>query len=173
MDDQEAKAALRARLLAARRGRSRDPANAADAAAALLALPEVSAARVVAGYSALRAEPDIGPALDALRQRGTRVLLPTVLPDRDLEFRVDGGDVVLPLAEADVVLVPALAADREGHRLGRGGGSYDRALPRVRPGAFAVAIVHAEELLASVPVEPHDARVDAVLAGDRLVRVTP
>ncbi len=115
----------------------------------------------------------MGPALDALRRRGTRVLLPTVLPDRDLEFRVDGGDVLLPLSDADVVVIPALAADRRGHRLGRGGGSYDRALPRVRPGALVIAVVHADELLASVPVEPHDVRVGAVLAGAELVREAP
>jgi 5-formyltetrahydrofolate cyclo-ligase len=170
MGDERSKAALRARLLAARRERAGDGG---DASRAVLAIPEVSGARVVAGYSALRGEPDIGPALEALRARGTRVLLPALLPDRDLEFRVDGGDVVVALAEADVVLVPALAADRAGHRLGRGGGSYDRALPRVRPGAFVVAIVHAEELLESVPVEEHDATVGAVLAGAELVRVTP
>jgi 5-formyltetrahydrofolate cyclo-ligase len=76
------------------------------------------------------------------------------------------------LEAADVVLVPALAADRAGHRLGRGGGSYDRALQRVRPGALAIAVVHAHELLDRVPAEPHDRRVSAVMAGDEFVRVS-
>jgi 5-formyltetrahydrofolate cyclo-ligase len=170
MGDETSKAALRARLLAARKGRPRD---AGSLRRVLLTIPEITAARVVAGYAAISGEPDIGDALEALRSRGTRVLLPAVLADRDLEFRVDGGDRVLPLAEADVVLVPALAADRCGHRLGRGGGSYDRALPRVRPGALVIAVVHADELLACVPVEAHDVRVGAVLAGSELVRVAP
>jgi 5-formyltetrahydrofolate cyclo-ligase len=93
-------------------------------------------------------------------------VLPELLPDRDLRFAgasgpVDEGDI-------DLMLVPAVAADRSGRRLGRGGGSYDRVLPRVR--AFTIAVVHADELLPEVPVEAHDARVDAVLAGARLIR---
>jgi 5-formyltetrahydrofolate cyclo-ligase len=167
VDDEAGKAALRARLLNARKADGRSDPGLRDA---VLAIPEIASARIVAGYSAVRGEPDLAPALDALRQRGIRVLLPAVLPDRDLEFRVDGGDEVLPVADADVVLIPALAADRRGHRLGRGGGSYDRALLRVRPGALMVAVVHAGELLASVPVEPHDVRVAAVLAGATFIR---
>ncbi|HEX4018566.1 MAG TPA: 5-formyltetrahydrofolate cyclo-ligase [Frankiaceae bacterium] len=168
MAGETAKAALRKALLAARRER---PKGEGEASRGVLSIPEIAEARVVAGYSALRGEPDIGPALEALRGRGIRVLLPVVLADRDLEFRVDGTGDAAALEQADVVLVPALAVDRAGHRLGRGGGSYDRALPRVRPGALLVAIVHPEELVASVPVEAHDIRVGAILAGAELMRV--
>jgi 5-formyltetrahydrofolate cyclo-ligase len=167
MSDSAGKAALRQMLLAARRER---PQGDGTPSRELLTIPEIVAARVVAGYAAMRGEPDIGETLEVLRQRGIGVLLPVVLPDRDLEFRAADGALV-PLSQADVVLVPALAADRDGHRLGRGGGSYDRALPRVRDGALVIAVVHAEELLASVPVEPHDLPVGAVLAGGELIRV--
>jgi 5-formyltetrahydrofolate cyclo-ligase len=155
------KSALRARLLRVR------PVGVPVDAGTLLALPELRAARVVASYAPLRGEPDVRPVNEALLERGLRVVLPEVLPDRDLRFGDGSGGVAD--ADIDVMLVPALAADRSGRRLGRGGGSYDRVLPRLR--AFTVAIVHADELLPRVPVEPHDARVDAVLAGTVLLRV--
>jgi len=130
----------------------------------------MATAGVVAAYQALPGEPDPGPALAILRARGVRILLPITLTDRDLEFREADGTLVA-LAEADVVVVPALAADRHGHRLGRGGGSYDRALPRCRGDALVIAAVHATELLDAVPAESHDIRVAAVLAGADVVRV--
>jgi len=165
----ERKAELRRRILDDRRRRPAAPAIDAARTAALLALPEVAAARVVAAYAPLRGEPDLRPLLEVLTGRGVRVVLPELLPDRDLRF----GDASGPVDEADidVMLVPAVAADPQGRRLGRGGGSYDRVLPRVR--ALTIAVVHAEELLPEVPVEPHDARVDAVLAGATLLRATP
>ncbi len=159
----EQKAALRRRLLAAR------TAGAAVEPAVLLALPELVRARVVASYTPLRGEPDVRPVNAALLARGVRVVLPELLADRDLRFGdaagwVDEGDV-------DAMLVPAVAADLAGRRLGRGGGSYDRVLPRMT--AFTVALVHADELLPEIPTEPHDVRVHAVLAGSAPVRCPP
>jgi 5-formyltetrahydrofolate cyclo-ligase len=162
------KSALRRALLAARRQTDRVDEH----CVALLAIPEVRVARVVAAYSALRGEPDLGPALAALQARGVRVLLPAVKPDRDLEFHDQAGERT-PLNAADVVFVPAVAADRTGGRLGRGGGSYDRALRRSRADALVIAVVHPPELLEAVPVEAHDLRVGAILAGAQLVRVPP
>ena len=77
-------------------------------------------------------------------------------------------------AKADVVLAPALAVDRTGARLGRGGGSYDRALARVRPDALVVALLHDGELLPpgqTVPTEPHDRRVAAAAEPIGLTRL--
>ncbi len=65
------------------------------------------------------------------------------------------------LADCDLVLVPALAVDRAGRRLGRGGGSYDRALPRAR--GLVVAVLHDGELVEQLPAEPHDVAVRAVV----------
>ncbi len=169
---QSEKAALRRELLEARRTARADPQADVDRCAALLAIPEVAAARVVTAYTALRGEPDLGDAFTRLRGKGVQVLLPVLLPDRDLRFQPVGSDEEVPLSEADAVIVPAVAADRTGRRLGRGGGSYDRALSRVRPGVLVIAVVHASELLDEVPAEPHDRRVGAVLAGATLLRVT-
>jgi 5-formyltetrahydrofolate cyclo-ligase len=169
---QSGKNELRQALLAERRRAPADARADARRCAALLAIPEVAAARVVTGYTALPGEPDIGIALDQLLRSGVQVLLPVLQPDRDLVFRPVDGDAQVPLTEADVVLVPAVAADRAGRRLGRGGGSYDRALPRVRADALVIAVIHASELLDEIPTEPHDRRVGAVLAGDTLLRIT-
>ena len=64
------------------------------------------------------------------------------------------------VATADVVLVPGLAVSADGHRLGRGGGSYDRALARVPVGTFTCVLLYDGEVGLDVPVEPHDRTVD-------------
>jgi 5-formyltetrahydrofolate cyclo-ligase len=173
----------RAVLLQARAERQPEPGEDRRRTDALLEL--TAQARTVAAFVSFGTEPSTVAVLAAWQERGVRVLLPVVLADLDLEFRLYDGLLVpgrkgmpcpppsapvVPLAEASVVVVPALACDRTGRRLGRGGGSYDRALPRVAPDALTVALVHLEELWPSVPAEPHDVRVKAVLAGDQLVR---
>jgi 5-formyltetrahydrofolate cyclo-ligase len=132
----------------------------------------------VAGYLPLRTEPGSLELLAGVAERGARVLVPRVLPDRDLDW-VDwephGAGEVDPMAppgtslgtgaiaDADVVLVPALAVARDGTRLGRGGGSYDRALSRARPGAQLVALLYDEELVDDVPRDPWDVGVTAAV----------
>jgi 5-formyltetrahydrofolate cyclo-ligase len=75
------------------------------------------------------------------------------------------------IGEAVLVFVPGLAADRAGHRLGRGGGSYDRALRRISPTALVAVVLYDEELLDEVPVASHDATVHAVLTPSGLTPV--
>lgn len=178
-DAPTSKAALRARLLAARR----DLGAAARAEAAervtrdLLGLPEVVSARCIAAYLSFGTEPDTTAALSAWNSLGTRVLVPVLRPDLDLDWAIYVGsphssqprvDLWTPegdrlgveaIAEADVVVVPALAVGGDGTRLGRGGGSYDRALARVPAGRAVVALLYAGELLPDVPAEAHDRRV--------------
>ncbi|MBS2962641.1 5-formyltetrahydrofolate cyclo-ligase [Actinocrinis puniceicyclus] len=170
--------------------------------ARLLQAPElsVSAPRrllTVCAYASFGTEPDTAALIEALRERGVRVLLPVLLPDADLDWAIYDGTLVpgrLGLQEptgerlgieaishADVVLVPALAISPTGQRLGRGGGSYDRALSRVtecqdsdppckRP--WVCALVYDHELDAGFSVEAHDQPVDAACAPSRLVRFT-
>jgi 5-formyltetrahydrofolate cyclo-ligase len=179
------KAVARAGLLAARAERLPERDEDGERATAVLDLPEVRRTDTVAAYVSFSGEPGTEQLLERLTKAGKRVLLPVVLADRDLEFRRYDGQLVtgrlgmacpppssevVPLAEAGVVVVPALACDGTGRRLGRGGGSYDRALPRVAPEALTVALVHTEELWPNVPVDEHDQRVRAILAGARLVR---
>lgn len=137
-----------------------------------------------AAYVSFGAEPPTGPLLYAWR--GRSVLLPVLLPDGDLDWaRYDGrwqlgpGGLVEPagprlgvdaIADCAVVVVPALAVDAAGVRLGRGGGSYDRALARAT--GLVVAALYDHELVPALPSEPHDRRVDAVvLPGPGLVHL--
>ena len=176
----EAKAELRAGLRAARRSRS--AAARAAAGAALASHAPALPGATVAAFVGVRSEPPTVPLLDALQARGVRVLLPVLQPDLDLDWAAYTGSGGLrdgplgmreppgprlgrdALALADLVLAPALAIDRAGRRLGQGGGSYDRALPRTA--ARVVAVVFDDEVVDEIPVEPHDRPVDGVLTPD-------
>ncbi|NNG37748.1 5-formyltetrahydrofolate cyclo-ligase [Flexivirga sp. ID2601S] len=127
----------------------------------------------VAIYESLPTEPPTGALAETLRAQGIRLLVPELLADKDLTWRAGplGADLGRDaIAQADVVVVPALAIGRDGTRLGQGGGSYDRVLPRVTPGIPVVAVVFDGELVTAVPSEPHDRRVDAVLTPSDGVR---
>jgi len=122
--------------------------------------------RVVALYLSFATEPGTGPLIQWLADQRVRALAPTLLPDADLGWMdlPDGHPLGLDaIIDAGVILVPALAVDLRGHRLGRGGGSYDRALTRVRPGQTVLAVVHDDEVLGAVPHESHDRIVDGAL----------
>ncbi|CAB4700448.1 MAG: 5-formyltetrahydrofolate cyclo-ligase [Actinobacteria bacterium] len=186
-----AKTALRDQLLTTRGRRSlAERAEVADRiAAALLAAPEVRRAATVAAYVALGSEPGTARLLGALGAAGKRVLLPVLLPGDDLDWAVHTGDDDLvaarrgllepssprlgaeAIATADVVLVPGLAVSLDGARLGRGGGSYDRALGRVPVGTFTCVLLHDDEVGLDVPVEPHDRRVVAAASPAGITRL--
>jgi 5-formyltetrahydrofolate cyclo-ligase len=178
----ERKSALRRDLLARRAALSAEERAAAGHALrdAILGLPEISMAGAIAAYVSIGSEPATSGLIFALWKRGSYVLLPVLRDDNDLEWAsYEGPDSLAPagrgllqptepsrgvtgIASADVVLVPALAADRSGRRLGRGGGSYDRALERVGPAVLTVALLYDHELLDEIPAGPHDMAVRAV-----------
>lgn len=172
------KSALRRRLLAARRAAGPRPAEADRLAAALLSAPPVRAARRVAAYVPVGGEPGPADLPDRLRAAGHSVLLPVVETDGALHWAAYDGELVdgpwglrqPPGATAeldvDLVVAPALAVDRLGNRLGRGGGYYDRALAQLAVGVPVVCLVWDEEFLDAVPVEPHDRPVSAVVTAD-------
>jgi len=180
----ESKRALREHILA-----QRSPLRADDLSVAAreirdhaLDTPEIAEATSVAAYVSTGREPGTGPLLDALTERGIDVILPLLLPDDDLDWaRYEGSDRLMTAARGllepdgdplgpdairgvDVVFVPGLAADRRGYRLGRGGGSYDRALERVGPQIWTCVILHDSEVMdIAVPREGHDRAVAATI----------
>ncbi|TWD79087.1 5-formyltetrahydrofolate cyclo-ligase [Kribbella amoyensis] len=149
---------------------------------------EIRQADRIALYVALGPEPQTGALIDWLLAEGKEVLLPILYADNDLGWGLAPGaaDLVpgrLGLTEppidlgesaigtADLVICPAVAVDRTGVRLGRGGGSYDRALARVPAGVPIWAAVYDNEVLDSVPADPHDQLVHAALTPTRLIRL--
>lgn len=169
------KAELRATLSAARRAMTDADREAARQAVAAAVLARASGWATVAAYEPLRTEPGSTALLAGLLAAGVDVLVPITLPDRDLDWaRWDGsrepsGRAALGLdaiAGADAVVVPALAVARDGTRLGRGGGSYDRALRRCRAGVPRVALLFAGELVAGLPRDGWDEPVTAVAQPD-------
>jgi 5-formyltetrahydrofolate cyclo-ligase len=176
-----AKAAVRGTVLAARRSLSAEVRQqaAVRVQAELLALVRATRPAVIASYVPLPTEPGGSDLPEVLAGYG-QLLLPVLRPDLDLDWadfagtdslstgarlrEPTGPRLGLPaIRSADLIVVPAVAVDRAGVRLGRGGGSYDRALARARPDALLVALLYDGELVDELPAEPHDARVDAVI----------
>ncbi|MEU1506739.1 5-formyltetrahydrofolate cyclo-ligase [Kitasatospora sp. NPDC005748] len=178
------KSALRTRLLAERRALVAVERERAALALAGHAGALAEPGATVAAYVSVGSEPGTRPLLDALLARGVRVLLPVLLADNDLDWaEYEGPQALAPagrgllepvggrlgpeaVTTASLVLLPGLAVDRRGLRLGRGGGSYDRVLARLgRAGArpLLAVLLYEHELLTSVPAEPHDLPVDLAL----------
>jgi 5-formyltetrahydrofolate cyclo-ligase len=187
-----AKASLRAEILARRRAMTADDRAAAGRQLrdAVLEMPELQMAGTIAAYVSVATEPDTRGLIFALWKRGSYVLLPVLQADGDLDWAsYEGPDSlgagprgllepseprrgVTAITSADLVIVPALAVGRDGRRLGRGGGSYDRALARVGPAIQTVALLYDGELVSQVPAGPNDRSVRAaVVAGQGISRL--
>ncbi|MFS8200570.1 5-formyltetrahydrofolate cyclo-ligase [Streptomyces sp. CWNU-52B] len=189
-EEDSGKPLLRRGILTVRSGLTADDVRETGSVLATraLELPELAHARTVAAYVSVGSEPGTRALLDALHARGVRVLLPVLLPDNDLDWGTyDGaaalvrvrhggrmallepaGDRLGPDAvlTADTVLLPGLAVDGRGMRLGRGGGSYDRVLARLERAAADPALVvllYDSEVVGLVPGEAHDRPVHAAV----------
>ena len=191
-DVAQAKASLRDRVLARRRAQTTEQRAAAGRHLrdAILDMPEMQMAGTVAAYFSVGTEPDSRGLIFALWKRGTYVLLPVLQPDGELDWAsYEGPDSLAPgprgllepteprrgvaaVTSADLVVGPALAVDRAGRRLGRGGGSYDRALARVGQSILTVALLYDGEVVDQVPVAGHDQPVRAAaVPGEGICRL--
>lgn len=186
----QAKLALRTERLAARDALPATARHDASAriAASIASLPSFAEAAVVLLTWPFRSEWDTRPLLAAAYAAGKTVVLPrvdratrmlclhaVVDPDRDVEVGFQG--IAEPRVDApavapgavDWVLVPGVAFDVAGARLGYGGGFYDRLLPLLRPGILRIAGAFDVQVAEHVPVAPHDLRVDAVVTESRRI----
>ena len=137
-------------------------------------------ARLVAAFLPIPSEPRIvplweragGPAICIPRVRAEKIDL-IALPNVGADWRLDGPEFdslpAIDPARVDLLLVPGLAFTRDGHRLGRGGGYYDRLLAQCPPHTRTLGVCFATQLVTDLPVEPHDRRVQRVITESHLV----
>jgi 5-formyltetrahydrofolate cyclo-ligase len=186
--DAAAKSALRERILAARRALpAEDRARHSHAIAArLAALDAFARARVVALYAATGAEVDTAPLAALALAAGKRVAYPRIAPGtRALAFAACSPADLVPgvlgtrapppalasarVDELDLVVVPGVAFDAEGRRLGRGGGYYDATLALLPRAAARLGVAFEIQVVRAVPEEPHDVRLDGVVTEARVL----
>lgn len=179
---------IRSAVLSARRSLSYGVRAEHDLAIRTVLASVVSAIRPasICAYSPLPGEPGGPELLTALAD--TPVLLPVLRDDLDLDWAAYPAPLVpgrYGLAEptgerlgvdavagAELIIAPGVAVASDGVRLGRGGGSYDRALARVSPSALVVVPLYNGELFDSLPAEPHDQRVHAAVTPSGLRLLT-
>jgi 5-formyltetrahydrofolate cyclo-ligase len=191
--DEDATAATKhaARIDALARRNRLSPAERKSASAAatsnLLGLQGLTDSSVVLAYFALPSEIDPCSGISALRRRGATIVYPRVESDGVLGVHVVDDELELlpgpfglsePSAQAvradlhlvDAVVVPAVAFDLLGMRLGYGGGYYDRLLPGLRSDCLRIGLAFDEQIVAELPAEKHDEAVDVVVTPTRVIR---
>ncbi|MGO1544558.1 MAG: 5-formyltetrahydrofolate cyclo-ligase [Gulosibacter sp.] len=188
MDETIAAEKRRLRALVRESRSQRTPAEitrmAEPVAAFMTDLVEEVGARRVACFLSSPVEVPTHTFLEQAKSAGIEVLLPAARPHGQLDWVVDTGAARMhpslqvpepigvalpgsPLADIDLIFVPAALVDRNGYRLGWGGGFYDRALAGLD--TLVIAIVHENEIVDSVPVEDHDQPVPGVITPARIL----
>jgi 5-formyltetrahydrofolate cyclo-ligase len=178
---EESKATLRREAMARRDALPADARRAAAEAIAARKFPlAVAPGMIVSGFMPLKSEINPLPLLRKLADAGAALVLPVVAgrgkplvmrawrPGEELAAGVWGIREPKPEAaevEPDILLVPLLAFDRAGHRIGYGAGYYDLTIAqlRARKPITAIGLAFAAQEIAAVPVTPRDARLDLVL----------
>lgn len=146
--------------------------------------------QIVSCFLPIRSEIDTRPLIAALNDAGARVVLPTVAgDDPDLVFRawapgeplargafgVEEPTAAAPIVDPTIMIVPLLAFDRDGYRLGYGGGYYDRAIARLSADQPipAIGVAYDAQEVVVVPREPHDRRLDAIVTPTHTISLAP
>jgi 5-formyltetrahydrofolate cyclo-ligase len=174
-----AKPELRKQAMARRDAMSADARRRGSEAIAERLAPMIGAARpkVLAGYLPIRTEVDLGPFVEAQREQGIAIALPAVIDATTMVFRrylpdgkLDTGSfgtrmptILSPEVVPDLVILPLVAFDRTGTRLGHGKGYYDRALAAMARRPLLIGVAFAEQEVPRIPHQPHDVRLDWIV----------
>lgn len=162
-----AKATIRKQILSLRRETN---SNSLTFTHNLLAVVQMQSPNRVATYVSFGTEPSTLNFIQSLIDQGIPVLVPETLENGELSWHdfIDGSNS--SLLPGDLLFVPALAADREGNRLGRGKGYFDRELSGLI-GITRYAVIYQNELIEQVPTESHDQRVDGVVTEEQILKI--
>lgn len=184
---------LRQDLLSKRKALTPDEKTALDSAILhhLTTLPELQAARTILAYLDFRGEVDSGGLIEWALSHGKTICAPvTVVEERrlipvkmrslqdvklgayDIREPIMTDDNVADVQDIDCVILPGVGFDRQGGRLGYGGGYYDRFLPRLKPDVPKIAVAYELQVLPEVPLEPHDTLLDALVTEKGVFRHT-
>jgi len=157
-----AKAQLRAEILLARKANLASIQQKQDLAKNIISLVQRFSASRVAIYSSYSTEPDTQIAIAELLAMNVKVLVPETFNDGFMSWHEVHSEDEVELEATDLLLIPALAVDLLGNRLGRGKGYFDRALEMIQV-AKVYAVVFESEVLEVIPVEAHDRKVSGVV----------
>jgi len=180
MDIKEQKKALRKQIWAAEKALDQAYKDEASAGicANLIGLPEYQAAKTVLAFVSMKREADLSALLADALQSGKTLCVPLCIGDGIMDFRQITGSQdlepgaygimepkkscqVIPPEDVEFAVIPCVTCDRQGKRLGNGGGYYDRFLEKYQP---PMAIICREKLMADeVPMEPFDATVPVIV----------
>ena len=180
---------VREQSISARSARSSAEISAAGIAIANHDWAAFCPGQLVTCFVSMATEPPTDQLRTNLRDLGKSVALPIMKPENSLAWGFDGTDLVknsygifepmpaeIDIATASAILIPALRVGRDGSRLGRGAGYYDRALANVPAhstgGPIRICLVFGDEVDASVPSEPHDALIDLIVTPSEVIQVS-
>ena len=180
---------MRAQSISARAMRSSAEISAAGLLIANHDWANLCQGQLVTCFVSMASEPPTSPLRAMLDELGKTVVLPIMKPGNSLSWGFDGADLVknsygiqepmpaeIDIALASAIIIPALRVGRDGSRLGRGAGYYDRALAEVQThaagGPLRICLVFDDEVDDSVPHEFHDASIDVIVTPSQIIRVS-
>lgn len=154
----------------------------------LFSLPEIHQAGVIFFFASFKSEVSTFPMIEEAYRLGKRIVFPKV--DRKLKglvlYEVKGLSELAPgcmdipepdvseerrmdINDVDIVIMPGVAFDKKGNRIGYGAGFYDKLLSALKKQIPLIAITYEEQVLASLPSEPHDIKVHRIVTDKRLI----